>query len=122
MTQAPPRFRARAACVCFALAVLASLFIVSIASSALAIDPAHAPSALPPPSERTGLLRVVLGLAAAFILAIAAAHPFVRRVERRLGLTVVLSGGLPFLGMGYLFRLPSVGILTDDVVADLRPA
>jgi Kef-type K+ transport system membrane component KefB len=67
-------------------------------------------------------LRVVLGLAAAFILAIAAAHPLVRRVERRLGLTVLLSSGLPFLAMGFIFRLPSVGVLTDDVVSDLRPA
>jgi Kef-type K+ transport system membrane component KefB len=67
-------------------------------------------------------LRVVLGLALAFALAIAAAHPFVRRVERRLGLTVLLSSGLPFLALGVIFRLPSVGILTDDVVTDLRPA
>lgn len=73
-------------------------------------------------SPRTGLLRVVLGLASAFILAVALAHPLVRRIERRLGLTVILSSGLPFLAMGAIFRLPSVGILTDDVVSDLRPA
>src|SRR5512142_576353 len=48
-------------------------------------------------SQETGLLRVVLGLALAFGLAIAAAHPFVRRLERRLGLTVILSSGLPFI-------------------------
>src|SRR5215472_827126 len=68
------------------------------------------------------MLRVVLGLAAALVLAVAAAHPAVRRIERRLGLTVLLSSGLPFLVLGVVFRLPSIGILTDDVVADLRPA
>jgi hypothetical protein len=68
------------------------------------------------------VLRVVVGLAAALGLAVLAAHPAVRRLERRLGLTVLVSSGLPFLAMGVLFRQPSVGVLTDDVVADLRPA
>jgi hypothetical protein len=70
----------------------------------------------------TGLLRVVLGLAVALVLAIAAAHPAVRRLERRLGLTVIVSSGLPFLLMGVVFHDPRVGVLTDSVVADLRPA
>jgi hypothetical protein len=93
------------------------------AGMALAIEPGHGQSPVPPvASPKTGLLRVVLGLAAAFILAVAAAHPFVRRLERRLGLTVLLSSGLPFLAMGVIFRLPGVGILNDEIVADLRPA
>src|SRR5699024_2384599 len=83
---------------------------------------AQAPSLSHAASSQTGLLRVVLGLALAFGLAIAAAHPTVRRIERRLGLTVLLSSGLPFLALGVVFRLPSVGILTDAVVDDLRPA
>ncbi len=110
-----------------------ALAILSFASRALAMDPENPaipglpaippiPAPLAAPSPQTGLLRVVLGLAAAFILAIVAAHPLVRRVERRLGLTVLLSSGLPFLAMGFVFRLPSVGVLTDDVVSDLRPA
>jgi Kef-type K+ transport system membrane component KefB len=68
------------------------------------------------------MLRVVLGLAAALVLAVVAAHPAVRRLERRLGLTVLLSSGVPFLVLGVVFRHPSIGVLTDDVVADLRPA
>lgn len=68
------------------------------------------------------MLRVVLGIACALVLAVLGAHPVVRRVERRLGLTVLLSAGVPFLLLGVVFRLPAVGILTDDVVADLRPA
>jgi Kef-type K+ transport system membrane component KefB len=68
------------------------------------------------------MLRVVLGLACALVLAVLAAHPALRRIERRLGLTVLLSTGVPFLAMGVVFRLPGIGILTDDVVADLRPA
>jgi hypothetical protein len=68
------------------------------------------------------MLRVVLGLACALVLAVLAAHPALRRVERRLGLTVLLSTGVPFLALGVVFRLPGVGVLTDDVVTDLRPA
>jgi hypothetical protein len=68
------------------------------------------------------MLRVVLGLACALVLAVLAAHPALRRIERRLGLTVLLSTGVPFLALGVVFRLPGVGVLTDDVVADLRPA
>jgi Kef-type K+ transport system membrane component KefB len=77
---------------------------------------------LPAASPQTGLLRVVLGIALAFTLAVLAAHPLVRRIERRLGLTVFVSSGLPFLVLGVLFHLPAVGILTDDIVTDLRPA
>jgi hypothetical protein len=105
------------------LAAGALLAVLCAAGLALGAEPGHGQTPLPPlPSHKTGLLRVVLGLAAAFILAIAAAHPFVRRIERRLGLTVLLSSGLPFLAMGVVFRLPGVGILDDAIVADLRPA
>lgn len=82
-------------------------------------EPGHGLSPLT--AHAPDLLRVVLGLALAFVAAVAAAHPFVRKVERRLGLTVLLSSGLPFLAMGVVFHLPGVGVLTDDVVKDLRP-
>lgn len=108
---------------------------VSTGAALLALDPRvawaldqpagggdHAAAAPASASAQTGLLRVVLGLALVFALAVVAAHPFVRRLERRLGLTVVLSSGLPFIAMGVVFRLPSVGILSDAVVDDLRPA
>ena len=80
------------------------------------------PVAAAAPADQASLLRVVFGLAAALVLAVAAAHPVVRRIERRLGLTVLLSSGLPFLAMGVIFHLDRVGILTDAVVNDLRPA
>jgi Kef-type K+ transport system membrane component KefB len=96
--------------------------MLALAMAALDPGQSQAPSLSHSTSSQTGLLRVVLGLALAFILAVAAAHPLVRRIERRLGLTVLLSSGLPFLAMGVIFRLPSVGVLTDAVVDDLRPA
>ena len=67
------------------------------------------------------IARVVIGLSAALALAVLAAHPKVREIERRLGITVLLSTGLPFLLIGAIFRQRSVGILTPEG-ADLPAA
>jgi hypothetical protein len=72
------------------------------------------------PHER--IARVVIGLALALGLAVLAAHPRVKALERRLGVTVLVSAGLPFLGMGAIFSLDSVGILTPKILQDLQPA
>lgn len=63
-----------------------------------------------------------MGLSAALALAVLAAHPEVRRLERRFGITVLLSSGLPFLLIGAIFRQRAVGILTPEILGDLRPA
>lgn len=63
--------------------------------------------------------RVVIALAVAAALAVIGAHPRVRRWERRFGLTVLASSGFPFLLLGLLFR--ELGVLTADVLTDLRP-
>jgi len=51
-----------------------------------------------------------------------AAHPAVQRLENRLGISVLTSAGLPFLALGAVFALPAVGVLTPEIVTDLRPA
>lgn len=66
--------------------------------------------------------RVLLGLAVALGLAVLAAHPKVKAIERRFGVTVLISAGLPFLAMGAIFSRESVGILTPDILDDLGPA
>jgi hypothetical protein len=68
------------------------------------------------------VLRVVLGLALALALVVFAAHPKIRKWEQRLGVTLLLATGLPFLLLGAVFHLDAVGILTDNVLHDLRPA
>ncbi|MEO7331580.1 MAG: hypothetical protein ABI193_23600 [Minicystis sp.] len=68
------------------------------------------------------LPRIVIGLAVALGLAILGAHPSIRAIERRLGITFLVTAGLPFLAMGALFHLPAVGILSADVLRDLEPA
>lgn len=66
--------------------------------------------------------RIVVGLTATLALAVLAAHPRIQALERRIGITVLLSTGLPFLALGAIFRQRSVGILTPEVLRDLQPA
>jgi hypothetical protein len=68
------------------------------------------------------IARVVIGLSLALGFAVLAAHPRVKALEKRLGVTVLVSAGLPFLGMGAIFSLDSIGILTPRILEDLRPA
>ena len=68
------------------------------------------------------LPRVVIGLAIAFSLAVLLAQPRFKALERRLGVTVLISAGLPFLGMGAIFSQENVGVLTPAVLSDLKPA
>ena len=68
------------------------------------------------------ILRVLLGLALALSLVVLAAHPKARRWEERFGVTLLLAAGFPFLVLGAIFHVEAVGILTDAVLYDLRPA
>jgi hypothetical protein len=101
--------------------------IVMVAATAWGQD---APSLLdaPPqadavaPEQRTGiLLRTVVGLLALMTLAYLGGHRRVRQLEERLGLSQAVTAGLPFVVLGAVSRHPSVGVLTNSVLADLGP-
>lgn len=100
------------------------------ASATVAVSVTPAPSASGPqitatpkqaPGGRSAVLRVLLGLAAAVVLAIVAAHPRVRAIENRFGLTIAIASGLPFLLLGVVFRHPRVDVLDASVLAELDP-
>lgn len=63
--------------------------------------------------------RVVVALAIAIALAVLGAHPRVLAWERKFGLTVLVTSGLPFLLLGLIFR--ELDVFTPTVLADLRP-
>jgi hypothetical protein len=65
---------------------------------------------------------IVLTLSATMALAVLAAHPRVRALEERLGLSVLAVTGLPFLVLGLLYAAPAVGVLDAALLDDLRPA
>jgi hypothetical protein len=122
---AAPRAHARSGA--WALGGLIAIAILLVAFSAWAQD---APSLLdaPPqavsdaPESRTGvLLRTVVGLLALLTLAYLGGHRRVRALEERLGLSQVITAGLPFIVLGAVARQPSVGVLTNGVLAELGP-
>lgn len=90
-----------------------------------------APQPPPPPEEgpvpsapfRTAseVIKIILGLVALFALATLGAHPKVRRLERKLRISGVITAGIPFVFLGFVASLPSVGVLPDTVLFVLRP-
>ncbi len=67
------------------------------------------------------VLRVILGLLALTALAYLGGHKRVIELERKLGISQVITAGLPFLLLGMVARQPAVGVLTDSVLNELRP-
>ena len=76
---------------------------------------AHAPGA-------SDVVKAILGLLAILVLAYLAGHPRVQELEEMLGLSQVVTAGFPFVLLGLVAHHPAVGILSDPVLAEIRPA
>ncbi len=61
------------------------------------------------------------GLIALVALAYLGGHRRVVRFEERLGISGVITAGFPFIALGLIASLPSVGILSGEVLDRLRP-
>jgi hypothetical protein len=91
--------------------------------------PAHAPasdetSASPEAgttAAASSVVKTILGLLALLALAYLGGHPRVRRLEQTLGISQVVTAGFPFVALGLIARLPSVGVLDDRVLAQVTP-
>ncbi|MBA3395497.1 MAG: hypothetical protein H0T89_22810 [Deltaproteobacteria bacterium] len=66
-------------------------------------------------------IKVIGGLVALLMLAYLGAHHRVVRFQARLGISGVITAGFPFVALGVVAALPSVGILTGDVLENMRP-
>jgi Kef-type K+ transport system membrane component KefB len=71
--------------------------------------------------ERT-VLGTFAGLIAIAVLAYLGGHRRVRELEQKLGLSQMITAGFPFVILGVIARLPSVGIVSDEVLSQLGPA
>jgi hypothetical protein len=80
------------------------------------------PAPAPTGGNRAGaVIKLVLGLAAVFVLAYIGGHRKVVALERRLGVSGVITAGFPMIALGLVLRQPAIGILTDDVLGRLQP-
>jgi hypothetical protein len=66
-------------------------------------------------------IKVIGGLVALLVLAYLGGNRRVVRFQERLGISGVITAGFPFVALGALASLPSIGILNEDVLARLRP-
>jgi len=69
----------------------------------------------------SSVVKTILGLLALLALAYLGGHPRVRRLEQTLGISQVVTAGFPFVALGLIARLPSVGVLDDRVLAQVAP-
>jgi hypothetical protein len=67
------------------------------------------------------LVRAVIGLLCIFVLAYLAGHPRVQELEEMLGISAVVTAGLPFVLFGLIAHTPAVGLLSDSVLVFIRP-
>lgn len=81
----------------------------------------------PPPEELHGIqtaseaIKAILGLVAIFGLAYLAGHPRVQAIEEKLRISQVMTAGLPFVLLGALAHLRQIGILSENVLWEVRP-
>jgi Kef-type K+ transport system membrane component KefB len=66
-------------------------------------------------------LKLIFGLAVLLALAYLGGHSRVLRLQEAIGIRGVVLAGFPFVAIGVIASLPSVGILTDEVIPKLRP-
>ena len=100
------------------LRVGALVLLAVLAPSALAFaDDAHHSTR----DNSVFAIQVIGGLVALIVLAYLGGHRRVVRAQERLGVTGVITAGVPFIALGVIASQPSVGILTGEVLAKLRP-
>jgi len=67
------------------------------------------------------LVKTILSVLALITLAYMGGHPRVVALERRLGISQVITAGFPFVVLGLVARTPSVGVLDDQLLGELSP-
>ncbi|MDB4956069.1 MAG: Na(+)/H(+) antiporter [Myxococcales bacterium] len=66
-------------------------------------------------------IKVIGGLIALMVIAYLGGHRKVVRFQERFGISGVITAGFPFVALGVIASLPSIGVLSPEVLAQLRP-
>jgi len=83
--------------------------------------PVSTPDPRPAPDRPATVIKTIIGLLVLMTLAYLGAHPTVRAIEERLGLSQVIAAGFPFVLLGLVARHPAIGVLNDHVLSELGP-
>ncbi|MCE9575695.1 MAG: cation:proton antiporter [Deltaproteobacteria bacterium] len=82
----------------------------------------HAPAPELSSSQKTWFaIKVIGGLVALFVLAFLGGSRRVARAQETLGVANVIAAGFPFVALGLIASHPRIGVLTGDVLDQLRP-
>jgi hypothetical protein len=74
-----------------------------------------------PNPPAASVIRAILGFVALLVLAYLGGHPRVRSLERRLQIAHLITAGLPFVFLGFVFAHPAVAILTPRMLGEVGP-
>ncbi|MFO0749041.1 MAG: hypothetical protein U1F43_25755 [Myxococcota bacterium] len=66
-------------------------------------------------------IKAILGLVALLGLAYAGGHPVVQRIEHRIRISQVVTAGFPFVFIGLIASMDSIGILSEPVLQAISP-
>ena len=66
-------------------------------------------------------IKIIGGLVALIVLAYLGGHRRVVKFQEQLGISGVITAGFPFIALGMFASLPSIGILSGEVLTKLRP-
>ena len=96
---------------------------ITEAKTGSAVEPAKTEGATTQSTKNNTLfaIKVIAGLVALMALAYLGGHRKVLRFQERLGIGGVITAGFPFVFLGVIASLPSVGILNEDVLGRLKP-
>ncbi len=67
------------------------------------------------------LLKTIVGMLCLITLAYVGGQPRVLALERKLGISQVITAGFPFVLLGWFARAPAVGLLNDMLLSELSP-
>jgi hypothetical protein len=79
------------------------------------------PKPVPAEAQPALALKTIVALIALLVLAYAANHPRLRRLEELLGVRSAITAGFPFVALGLVARHPAIGIATENVLVALTP-
>lgn len=69
----------------------------------------------------TDVVRTLLGLVLVLALAWIGGLPRVRKLEERLGISQMVTSGLPFVGLGLLMHAPGIDVISDETLVSITP-